>query len=205
MPGGIAGRERWLAYAHVIAAAAVLTGCTSPEVGSGPARHAGSAGVLRGDLGGGCSVGVENVGRAPPLSARDSRATMGAAIASNESGRQLLAWVEDEPHLHWRVGAGAQAICSADDSEPSVKPFVQALGDRFVVVWGEGSLEEGFDLRALALDAEGRPLGKPVTVARNVIRQPLKSEAAPAAIRLWFLAAETDGFYEVVTTVQCGA
>jgi hypothetical protein len=83
-------------------------------------------------------------------------------------------------------------------------PFARRPDGRRVVLWSEGSLEWGMDVRAVALDGDGIPMGPPVTVSSgrgNAAGQPSLDPGPDGVIS--FMESSEEGILRFSAAVHC--
>jgi hypothetical protein len=135
-----------------------------------------------GDLGGGCSVELPRVVREHASIAKYPAKATPRSAAGNAFGFPL--------------DARKEGIVTGDVPE-SVR----------LVVWSEGSLYFGRDLRAMAVDGQGMPMGPAVTVSSgrgNVVGDPLTDVGPGPEGRIVFHESSEQGILELEAAVRCG-
>jgi hypothetical protein len=83
-------------------------------------------------------------------------------------------------------------------------PFAGALDGRTVLLlWTEGSIEQGFDLLARAVSTDGVAMGPDVTVSSNLVGRPLTTPSTERGLHIWFMEASDERIRHLATTVHC--
>jgi hypothetical protein len=104
----------------------------------------------------------------------------------------------------WAADRQSWSPAGAQTPEDSLTPFFLALGERRqLMLWEDGSLEGGYDLRARTVDKDSGKRGPPVTLSTTMIGLPSATPAQERGVRIWFTEGSDHGVLQVATTVHC--
>jgi len=137
------------------------------------------------------AVAVEDV---PEATGPRGPADLGAGCAADP--------VREVDGRAWSGRAAAHPVALSDDRQS-----LYALDDHHrLSLWREGSSEQGFQLRALAIGEDGSPVGREVVLSNGpLVGMPVARSADARGVTVWFLE-DTDTENEprrLATTVHC--